>query len=214
MGLHARSTSDRSLPTGFTDFIASRPDEETWELIGGLFVMQATPTIPHSVIASNLERLLNDGIAILELNLIACREITVDMSEAGIVGGGNYVPDVAVLDEADLQAGLSSTVICHLAVEVISPSDRKPISGTTRPKIEIKTEGYQTLPSCRAIITVDQSELLVEVMTRDGNGWSAHRYDNAEDEIIIPDFGLRCTVAEIYYRTPALRNALASEPKP
>ncbi len=214
MGLPAQSAPDHSPPTGFDDFVASRPDEETWELICGLFVMQATPTIPHSVLASNIERLINDGAASLGLDLIACREVTIDMSDAGIVGGGNYVPDVAVIDEADLQDGLSSTGRCHLAVEVISPSDRKPISKATRPKIEIKVEGYQHLPSCKAVITVDQSDLLVEVMIRTEQGWSVSRHEAPDDEIILTDFGLRCTVADIYHRTPALRNAPGAHPKP
>ncbi|EAU41341.1 hypothetical protein FP2506_01200 [Fulvimarina pelagi HTCC2506] len=214
MGLPAQSVPVHSASAGFDDFVASRPDEEAWELIGGLFVMQAQPTIPHSVIASNVERLLNDGISTSGLDLIACREVMIDMSEAGIVGGGNYVPDVAVLDEADLLEGLSRTGNCLLAVEVVSPSDLRILTGTNRPKIDVKMEGYRNLPPCRAIITVDQSELLVEVARRTEQGWSVTRHDAPEDEIVLADFGLRCTVADIYSRTPALRNALGSDPKP
>ncbi|NDW06250.1 Uma2 family endonuclease [Jiella sp. 40Bstr34] len=187
--------------------MASRPEGETWELIDGLFVMQATPTIPHSVIASNIERLLNDALANVLPDLLACREVTIVMEAAGIVGGGNYVPDVAVLDEADLQEGLTSTATCHLAVEVVSPSDRKPIAGSARPKIDIKLEGYRNLPSCMAILVVDQSEIAVMALIRTDQGWIESRYDSPDDEIALPDFGLKCKVADIYFRTPALRTA-------
>ncbi|MCE7028989.1 Uma2 family endonuclease [Jiella avicenniae] len=194
--------------------MATRPEGETWELIDGLFVMQATPTIPHSVIASNIERLLNDAVVNCRPDLIACREVTIVMEAAGIVGGGNYVPDVAILDETHLREGVTSTETCHLAAEVVSPSDRKPLAGSDRPKIKIKLEGYKNLPSCKAILAVDQSELRVILLVRTGRGWIEWQYESPDDEIAVPDFGLKCTVADIYARTPALRNAAASEHRP
>ncbi|WP_246687851.1 Uma2 family endonuclease [Methylobacterium sp. WL93] len=46
----------------FWDFVASRPDEEKWELIEGRFVMQAQPSIDHQIIAGNLDRRLSEGL--------------------------------------------------------------------------------------------------------------------------------------------------------
>lgn len=205
MGLAALSTPARLPASPFDEFVASRPEGETWEQIDELFVMQATPTIPHTVIASNIERLLNDALAKFRPDLFACREVTIVMDEAGIIGGGNYVPDVAVLDEADLKEEVSKTAICHLAVEVVSPSDWKPVLETGRPKIDVKVEGYQKLPSCDAVLVVEQSSIRVVLLTRTGLGWSRFEHIFPDDLIDLPGFGLQCSVADIYAKTPALR---------
>ena len=47
---------------GFWDFLASRPDEEKWELIEARFVKQAQPSIEHQIIAGNLDRRLSEGV--------------------------------------------------------------------------------------------------------------------------------------------------------
>ena len=98
--------------------------------------------------------------------------------------------------------------------EVVSPSDKKPIAGSARSKIDIKLEGYQNLPSCDAVLMVDQGEIRVTVLIRTERGWAESRYLLPDDEIAIPNFGLTCTVADIYFRTPALRNAVASKIEP
>jgi len=46
----------------FRNWVASRPDEERWELIDGVPMMMAPATRDHQRIASNLERLLNDAL--------------------------------------------------------------------------------------------------------------------------------------------------------
>ena len=195
MGLAAPSTRQHGC----------RPEGETWEQIDGSFVMQATPTIPHTVTASNIERLLNDALAEYHSDLFACREVTIVVEEAGIVGGGNYVPDVAVLDAADLEDDVRKTAICHLEVEVVSPSDRKPVLETGRPKIDIKVEGYQKLPSCVAVMLVEQSRIQVTLLTRTGRGWFRSEHNTPDDPVVLLSFGFQCTVAEIYARAPALR---------
>ena len=42
----------------FRRFVDNRPDEEHWELIDGVAMMMAPPTVAHQCIASNLQRLL------------------------------------------------------------------------------------------------------------------------------------------------------------
>jgi Uma2 family endonuclease len=46
----------------FRAWLASRPDEEHWELIGGVPVMMTPPNRRHQRIASNLEALLNAAL--------------------------------------------------------------------------------------------------------------------------------------------------------
>ncbi|MFL6946793.1 MAG: Uma2 family endonuclease [Xanthobacteraceae bacterium] len=42
----------------FRGFVDGRPDEEHWELIDGVAIMMAPPTVAHQCIASNLQRVL------------------------------------------------------------------------------------------------------------------------------------------------------------
>src|SRR5262249_726321 len=46
----------------FRGFLEGRPDEEHWELIDGVAVMMAPPTLAHQRIASNLQLLLNEAL--------------------------------------------------------------------------------------------------------------------------------------------------------
>jgi len=48
----------------FRRFVEGRPEEERWELIDGVAVMMAPPTLAHQIIAGNLQRLLNDALEI------------------------------------------------------------------------------------------------------------------------------------------------------
>ena len=198
-------TSAGRIASSFDDFVATRPTEEKWESISGIFVMQAPPSMLHSVIASNVERLLNEALASKRPDLIACREVTILMHEAGVLGGGNDVPDVAVLDDEDLQSGARSTSTCRLALEVVSPSDLRPLVAGSKPKIDVKIDGYLALPSCDAVLTVDHGEISVVLMVRSEDGWTRSEYASPEDVVEIPTFGLRCSVSDIHARTPARR---------
>src|SRR3954465_1061080 len=55
------TTAPLSIDT-FRNWLESRPDNEHWELIGGVIMMMAPATHDHQRIASNLERLLNDAL--------------------------------------------------------------------------------------------------------------------------------------------------------
>src|SRR5205085_5638484 len=53
----------------FRAWLESRPDEEHWELIGGVIMMMAPATKDHQRIASNLERPLNEAYEAQQPNL-------------------------------------------------------------------------------------------------------------------------------------------------
>ena len=55
----------------FMAFLEARPDEERWELIEGVAVMQAPPSYAHQRIAYNLCELLNSAFARNRLDLFA-----------------------------------------------------------------------------------------------------------------------------------------------
>lgn len=189
--------------SSFDDFVAQRPDEERWELIEGNFVMQAQPTIDHQIIARNIERLLNDALESSGAERFALQNPSVDL--APVIVGNKYVPDVAVLDIADVAPGRHTVTRCYLAAEIVSPSDRRRVARRGRPKIDVKVVGYASLPDCEAILIVEQNRYAVDVGQRVGETWSWATLAAATDELVLPGFGLRCRLSEVYAKTSLAR---------
>lgn len=194
MNEHAR------LPASlFDDFVADRPDDERWELIEGSFVMQAQPNIDHQIIAQNLASLLNVAFRENGIARFALQNPSVDLSP--ILVGNKFVPDVAVLDRDDVEPGLNTLMRCRLAAEIVSPSDRKRVVRRGRQKLEIKRDGYASLPDCELILIVEQDRFAGMVGRRMGDAWTWIELTAATDELILPGFGLRCRLGDLYAGT-------------
>lgn len=208
MGVAERTAPARLPASAFDDFVADRPDDETWELIDGHFVMQAQPTFTHQVIAGNVERLLNNALEIARPELIAFQQPAIDLRQVSTVGGATYVPDVAVLEIGEVDGARAKSASCHLAVEIVSPSDRRPASeASRRPRIDVKVEGYRHLPSCEAILVIEQDRPGVTVHVRREGGWSIVERSAPDDVVELARFGVRCPIAAFYARTSVLRAA-------
>ena len=187
------------VPDGtFEDFVASRPDEETWELVEGHVLMQAQPSVEHQLVAGNIERLLNDALERAGILRFAIQATTIDL-RPGIEG--SYVPDVSVLDATDDDLGRNTSRTCFLAAEIVSPSDMRTLPGTGEAKIATKVKRYRGLPSCEAILVVELEEQGVFLHVRRDAGWRLERLRAPDDTIVLPSFGLRCALRDIYART-------------
>ena len=187
----------------FRDFVASRPDEEKWELIEGRFVMQAQPSIDHQIMAGNLDRRLSEGLERIGSDRIVIQNPAIDLRPA--IEGNTYVPDVAVIDQSDVEPGRTVSGSCYLAAEIISPSDRRKPSGTNREKIAIKLAGYQALPMCEAVLLIEQRVITVTLATRAGGGWITQRLTDPDDRLTLPAVGLDCRIGDFYARTSLVR---------
>jgi Uma2 family endonuclease len=188
---------------GFEAFVASRPDEEKWELIDGHVIMQATPNIDHQIIAGNLERLLNDGIERIGAPRIAIQNAALDLRPA--IEGHAYVPDVLVLDVADIAPGRNVVRTGYAVAEIVSRSDRRFPSGQTRQKIAIKIDGYEGLATCEAILMIEQAAFDVTVATRRDGAWVRRRFTDRDARIVLPTLGLDCPLEALYARTSLVR---------
>jgi Uma2 family endonuclease len=177
----------------FRTFIEGRPDEEHWELIDGVAMMMAPPTFEHQRIASNLERLLLDALENHDLSLTAYQAIGVNIS----VEDYDPQPDVVVIDQAaTAKPGERYAPRFYLTAEIISPSDR-PVS-------ESKRAVYKLQGSCKCVLTIQQDRFDVRVELRTIDGWKESVLTRPEDELVLPEFGLRCKLAELYRGTPLL----------
>lgn len=137
--------------------MASRPDEEKRALIEGRFVLHAPPSIIHQIIAGNLERRPSEGLERLGSDRIAIRNPAIGLRAT--IEGGACVPDMAVIDQADVEPGRNVPGTCYLAAEILSPSDRRKPSGSDRQKIAIKRAGCQMLPMCEIVLLTNSGSL-------------------------------------------------------
>lgn len=181
----------------FWSFYEARPDEERWELYDGSPLMM-TPVFPvHNRIGSNLEHLLNDGLAGFDPTRIAYQRLGIELPEAGEY---RPEPDVVVVDY-DLPAGRYPSQ-AYLLAEIVSSTDRERVPWTGRTKVEAKREIYRQHAPCEAVLTIEQDRVEVLVETRIPDGWTSQTLTDPEDDLALPTFGLRCRVGDLYANTP------------
>jgi len=173
----------------FMAFLETRPKGEHWDLIEGIAVMMAPPTVVHQRIVHNLCNLLHAAFAAGRLNLFAYTGLGVRTPG---VKDFQPEPDVIVLPGAARYELYSENF--QLAVEVLSPSN-------TRTEIDLKLHRYRAAPDNLYVVVVDSRELLVEIYAR-SRGWQQLILKRIDDPIEMPEFGLRCCVIELYRGTP------------
>jgi Uma2 family endonuclease len=190
----ARATQRKPSPLSIEAFRAwseTRPDEERWELIDGVPMMMTPPTKAHQRIASNLERLLNDALLRSAPQWAAYQRVGLNLG--AVVENYDPEPDVVVID---VEEGSDERYAdrFYLIAEVVSASDR--------PKIEGKREIYKLHGACNCILTIRQDRHEVRLDLRTGNSWTTQVLTRPSDELVLAEFGLHCTLADLYRGTP------------
>ncbi len=173
----------------FMAFLETRPDEERWELIEGIAVMMAPPSLAHQRIAHNFCNLLNSAFAAQQRDLFA------------YIGTGVRAPgirDFHVLPDVVVVPGVAGYDFysegCHLAAEVLSPSN-------TRREMALKLRRYRQAPENLYSVFIEAREFLVEIHAK-RNDWQPAILSKPDDPIDMPEFGLRCRLADLYRGTP------------
>jgi Uma2 family endonuclease len=191
----------------FRAFQEKRSDRERWELIAGIPIMMVPPTVAHNHIAWNLQRLLNEALAIHDPTRFATQRLGVELAS------GDYKPepDVAVIDVA-YEAKQRFIDRVYLMAEVVSDTDELRDPDTGKKWIEVKREIYLDHAPCEAVLLVEQDRIEVRVDVRTGTDWASATL-GAADELILPGFGLRCAVADLYEGTPLRPRSRSAEGK-
>ena len=152
--------------------------------------MMAPASYAHQRITRNLCELLNSAFAAKRLDLFACFETGVRSP-----GVRNFrpQPDVVVVP------GVAGYELCaerfQLVGEVLSPS-------STRDEIALKLPCYGQAPdNLYVVVVVEPREFLVEIYARSRN-WEAAVFRNPGEPIELPEFGLHCSVGDLYRGTP------------
>jgi len=177
----------------FRGFVESRPDEEHWELIDGVAMMMTPPTMAHQRIASNLEHLLLGALETHAPELTAFVAIGVNLGPA--IQDYDPEPDVVVTDtDAAERPGERYADRFYLVAEVVSSTDRVDIAR--------KREVYKLHETCNCILIIQQERFEVRVDLRTDRGWTDTTLTKPDDLLVLPDFGVRCKVADLYRATP------------
>jgi Uma2 family endonuclease len=177
--------------SAFRAWIETRPDEEHWELLDGVPTRRTPPTKAHRRIASNLERRLNDALVRLLPERAAYQRVGLNLGP--VVENYDPEPDVVVIDVAESSDERYADRF-YLVAEVVSTSDR--------PTVEGKREIYKIHTACQCILTIQQDQHEVRVDLRVGNNWMTQILTRPTDELALAEFGLRCTLADLYRGTP------------
>jgi Uma2 family endonuclease len=136
-------------------FIASRPEEERWQLIDGIAMMMPPPTVRHQVIAANLAFELNTHFRQRQQNLRAVQETGLVIPE---VESFRPEADVAVLDRSGDVDTLFADCF-YLVAEILSESN-------TDRDIAAKSRRYMQHPQNLYFVLIAQKQVRVEVRAR------------------------------------------------
>jgi Uma2 family endonuclease len=173
----------------FMAFLEMRPKEERWHLIEGIAVMMAPPSLAHQRIALNLCELLNLNLAAQGRHLYAYHEIAIRLP-----GVKNFQPEPDVVVGPGTAGYEVFADDFRLVAEVLSPSN-------TRNEIELKLRRYREAGGNLYALVIEPREFLVEIYAR-SRGWERTILSRPDDPIEMPEFGLRCSVGDLYRGTP------------
>jgi Uma2 family endonuclease len=202
MAVVAQPKQPRVSVEWFRSFVENRPDEEHWELIDGVAMMMAPPTVAHQQIAANLQRLLDGALENHAPALTALPRLGLNLGPA--VEDYDPEPDIVVIDR-DVTEKLGERYVGRffLVAEIVSSSDR--------PIIESKRSAYKRHASCRCMLTIQQERFEVRIDTRTDIGWAERTLMKPDDVLALPDFGLSCDVGNLYRGTPLLPRSRAQK---
>jgi Uma2 family endonuclease len=174
----------------FMAFMETRPKEEHRDLIEGVAVMMSPAGYLRQLVASNFRDLLNAALKVKGMDLYAFGDVGV--RSPGLL---NFqpIPDVVIAPRfVDEDYYYSERF--QLAAEVLSPSN-------TRTAIDLKTRRYCETPGNLYAVVIDPKKYMVEIYAK-SRKWELAVLKRPDDVIEMPEFGLRCVVADFYAGTP------------
>ena len=170
-------------------FIATRPDEERWQLIDGVAMMMPPPTLRHQTVARNLAFELQFHFRSSSLAFSALLEVGLIVPD---VDKFRPEADVAVVDTSiDLDSSYADRF--YLVAEVLSESN-------TDEAIELKRQRYIQHPDNFYCLIISQTEVKVEVWSR-ASGWQRTEFTRLDQSIEMPEFGFSMPLASLYRDT-------------
>lgn len=175
-------------------FVADRPEEERWELIGGVIVLMTNPTEDHEQIVANI---------------FAPLKLATDRSACRTYAGGPRVQrsedrqdDMATLPDVVVRCGPRrdrTTITDPIAiVEVLSRSTMHRDRG-------VKFDFYTGLPTLQHIVLVYQGQMRVEHHRRGPEGWFLDVLSQPAGRLVFDALDFTIDLDRIYFDVPVMR---------
>jgi Uma2 family endonuclease len=173
----------------FLAFTDTRPEEERWELIEGVPVLNPSPIDYHQIVVTNI------------VAFLVRRKIEMKTAWLPLIGTGTRVPvsvhslpqpDVMVKEQPPTGSAVSDDGL--VLFEVLSKSN-------TRSDQAWRRRVYASVPNCQHYITVSLKG--VEVVAYDrANNWHGRTVAGLDERLALPALDLAIPLADIYRWTP------------
>jgi len=167
----------------FADYLATEEVSKVrHEFYAGEIYAMAGGSPEHAAMAAAITTSLGR-----QLEGTGCRVYSSDLRVRVLATGLATYPDVTVICGPSIRDPESSTHVSNpkLVVEVLSP-------GTENYDRSEKLEHYKRIPSLSAVVLVDYRTELVELSSRDDQGWSSARFGTGEQ---VPLAAIRCVLS-------------------
>jgi Uma2 family endonuclease len=173
----------------FLAFTDTRPEEERWELIEGVPVLNPSPIDFHQIVVTNI------------VAFLVRWKIETKASWLPLIGTGTRVPvsvhslpqpDVMVKERPPTGSAVSDDGLALF--EVLSKSN-------TRADQAWRRRVYASVPNCQHYVTVSLRGVEVVVYDRASN-WRSRAAASLTEALDLPALGLAMPVADIYRWTP------------
>ncbi len=179
----------------FLAFTESRPDEERWELIEGVPVMNPSPVRKHQRIAGNIDALLlaeKDRLGASWLPMLGVGTV-VPASPNSLPRPDVYVQESGEADDSHITDDAS------VIFELLSRSNR----GSDR---DWRHKVHSSVPNCQHYVTIATKSVRVTVHDRSSN-WEARVIVGRSANLDLPALGASLRLADIYRWTPLATSA-------
>ena len=180
----------------FLAFTETRPEEERWELIEGMPVLNPSPVEHHQMVVANvvtylMSHKLRTGASWYPMPGVGTR---VPISPRSLPQPDVFVKEAAATDRPVTEDAL-------VLFEVLSRSNTKADQAWRR-------RVYASVPNCRHYVTVSLKAVEVDAYDRD-NAWGRRSLTGLADALALPALGLSMPLADIYRWTPLGQGAEA-----
>ncbi len=173
----------------FLAFTETRPDEERWELIDGVPVLNASPVDFHQIVVTNIVTHL-----MIEKRRSAAPWLPMIGIGTRVPISPNSLPQPDVFVMAGRPTGLPATEDALVIFEILSRSNTKADQAWRR-------KVYASVPNCQHYVTVSMKAAEVIVYDR-STGWTSRQTSGHQAVFELPALDLTLSAADVYRYTP------------
>lgn len=175
--------TDAMTASEFFAFTDTRPDEEKWELLDGIPVLNPTPSFLHQIILQNMIVLLSRAKREMAASWTSVPGFGLRVTDKNVP-----VPDLMVRPNTLLHAQDCKDAL--VAIEILSPS-------TAHRDRRWKRSAHANLASLQQYVIVAQDSVNALSYERRDN-FMERRITGADGSLALPSLGVSLPLADIY----------------